>query len=466
MTLQFVETAVADRVEPSRQVLLEPPWEAPSTELRVTRGVGSGQALVAVVGLGSTGLPSALALRRAGFKVLAIDTSSSRLSEIRSGRAEQLGVARQELAPHLDDADFVITDELAGAGAADMVLICVPSDVDAQGRPNSEALRRACAAVVRNARVGQTFVLTSTTYVGSTRELLVQPLGERGLCVGEDVFVAFSPERVDPGASDHEPLSTTRVVGGVTETCFRHASVLLRPICREVYRVSSPAAAEMVRLYESTFRAVNIALAFEMADACRAGSLDPIEVTEAAASKPFGFMAHYPSAGVGGRGVGVDPHHLTAPLRERGLQVSLAEDATRILADRPHRVATRAHELLLRSGRQLRELRVLVVGAAYKPGVADCTNAPAVEIISRLLDEGVHVDFHDPLVNVLQVDGEDIHGIDPDPRRDASGFGPEDYELAIVVGLQPGHDYGWLSRCPQVLDCTYRERAGRRHFLL
>jgi UDP-N-acetyl-D-glucosamine dehydrogenase len=466
MTLQFVETAVADRVEPSRQVLLEPPWDAPSTELRVTRGAGSGQALVAVVGLGSTGLPSALALRRAGFKVLAIDTSSSRLSEIRSGRAERLGVARHDLQPHLEDTDFVITDELAGAGAADMVLICVPSDVDAQGRPNSEALRRACAAVVRNARVGQTFVLTSTTYVGSTRELLVQPLGERGLCVGEDVFVAFSPERVDPGAADHEPLSTTRVVGGVTETCFRHASVLLRPICREVYRVSSPAAAEMVRLYESTFRAVNIALAFEMADACRAGALDPIEVTEAAASKPFGFMAHYPSAGVGGQGVGVDPHHLTAPLRERGLQVTLAENATRILADRPHRVATRAHELLLRSGRQLRELRVLVVGAAYKPGVADCTNAPTVEIISRLLDEGVHVDFHDPLVNVLQVDGEEIYGVDPDPRRDASGFGPEDYELAIVVGLQPGYDYGWLSRCPQVLDCTYRERAGRRHFLL
>jgi UDP-N-acetyl-D-glucosamine dehydrogenase len=221
MTLQFVGTAVADRIEPSTGALLEPPWEAPSTELRVTRGAGPGEALVAVVGLGSTGLPSALALRRAGFKVLAIDTSTSRLSEIRSGRAEQLGVTRQELAPHLEDAGFLITDELAGTGAADMVLICVPSDVDAQGRPNSQALRRACAAVVRNARAGQTFVLTSTTYVGSTRELLVQPLGERGLCVGEDVFVAFSPERVDPGAGDQEPSSATRVLGGVTETCFR-----------------------------------------------------------------------------------------------------------------------------------------------------------------------------------------------------------------------------------------------------
>jgi nucleotide sugar dehydrogenase len=466
MTSQFVGTAVEDRVRRRAEALSQPLLEAPAGELRVTRGAGSGEALVAVVGLGSSGLPSALALRRAGFRVLAIDTSASRLSEIRSGRAEQLGVSRRELQAHLDDTGFVLSDELAATGAADMVLICVATDVDAHGRPNSEALERTCAAAVRNARAGQTFVLTSATYVGATRELLVQPLGERGLSVGEDVFVAFSPERVDPGATDHEPLGATRVLGGVTEACFRHASLLLHPICQELHRVSSPAAGEMVRLYESTFRAVNIALAFEMADACRVDALDPIEVTEAAASKPFGFMAHYPSAGVGGRAVGIDPHHLTAPLRERGLPMTLAESATRILAARPERVATRAHELLLRSGRQLRELRVLVVGAAYKPGVADTTNAPAVEIVSRLLAEGVQVDFHDPLVNVLQVDGEDVYAVDPDPRRDASGFGPEDYELAIVVGLQPGHDYGWLSRCPQVLDCTYRQRTGRRHFLL
>jgi nucleotide sugar dehydrogenase len=286
------------------------------------------------------------------------------------------------------------------------------------------------------------------------------------MCVGEDVFVAYSPERIDPGAGDREQLRCTRVVGAVTETCFGHAAELLRPICQELHRVSSPAAAEMVKLYESSFRAVNIALAFEMADVCRTHALDPIEVTDAAATKPFGFMAHYPSAGVGGHAVGVDPHHLLQPLRERGRPATLTEEAMRTVAARPRRVAQRAHELLLRSGRHLRDVRVLVVGVTYKPGVADCAHAPAVEIISRLQAEGVQVDFHDPLVRALRVDGEPMHGVDPDPRRDASGFGPEDYELVIVVGVQPGYDYGWLRRCPQVLDCTYRERTGRRHFLL
>jgi UDP-N-acetyl-D-glucosamine dehydrogenase len=443
----------------------EPPWETAAGALRITRGADPGQALVAVVGLSYAGLPSALALRRAGFRIVGIDTSSIRLNDIRSGRAELPGSRREDLPGQIGDEDFVLTDGIEAVHAADLVLISVPATVDRQGRANTETLLRTCVSVVAHARAGQTLVLTSSARVGSTRELLVKPLAERGLRAGEDVFVAYSPERIDPGVPEHEQLSTPRVVGAVTETCFAHASELLRHIAGQLHRVSSPEAAEMVKLYESTFRAVNIALAFEMADACQAQGVDPIEVTDAAATKPFGFMAHYPSAGVGGHGVGVDPHCLLAPLRERGRPATLAEEAVRTLAARPRRVAMRAHELLLRSGRQLRDVRVLVVGAAYKPGVGDCTNTPAAEIISLLAAEGAQVDFHDPLVPVLQVDGEAMHGIDPDPRRDASGFGPEDYELAILVSLHPGHDYGWLMRCPQVLDCTYRERTGRRRFL-
>jgi UDP-N-acetyl-D-glucosamine dehydrogenase len=423
------------------------------------------QSVVAVVGLGYVGLPTAIALRGAGARIVGIDIATHRLEEIRAGRAELLGSEQEQLHAHLQDGGFVLTDRIDALTAADLVMICVPTPIDAQRRPNPKALERACASVVEHARPGQTFVLTSTTYVGCTRELLVEPLAERGLSVGEDVFVAFAPERIDPGVAEHEQLRTPRVIGAISETCFRRAEELLRHTCASVHRVSSPEAAEMVKLYENTFRAVNIALAFEMAEACKAHELDPIEVTDGAATKPFGFMAHYPSAGVGGHCIGVDPHYLLHDLRERGRPATLAEEALRKVAGRPRHVVWRAHELLAHGGGRLQDARVLVVGVSYKPGVADSREAPAVEIMERLMGEGANVDFHDPYVQELKIDGELKGGVDPDPRRDKSGFGPEDYDLAIVVTVHPEHDYGWLRRCPVVLDCTYRTPAGGQRFV-
>jgi UDP-N-acetyl-D-glucosamine dehydrogenase len=305
-------------------------------------------------------------------------------------------------------------------------------------------------------------VLTSTSYVGSTRELLVEPLAARGLQAGTDVFVAFAPERIDPGVAEHAQRTTPRVVGAVSERCFRHAAQLLAHTCGSLQRVSSPEAAEMVKLFENTFRAVNIALAFEIAEACREHRLDPVEVIDGASSKPYGFLAHYPSAGVGGHCIGVDPHYLLVPLRERGRPAHVAEQAMRKLAGRPRHVVWRAHEMLVDQGGSLRGARVLVVGASYKPGLADSREAPAVEIISRLRAQGAQVDFHDPLVPRVLIDGELLEGVDPDPRRDPSGFGPEDYELTILVTVHPGPDYGWLRRSPAVLDCTYCTPGGRR----
>ncbi len=393
--------------------------------------------------------------------------------DIRSGRAGLSGAHREDLRSHLQDADFLLSDSLEDLHAADLVLICVPTPVDRQRRPNPAALERACASVVGGARAGQTLVLASTGYVGSTRELLVKPLAERGLTVGEDVFVAFSaergepeiadPDRGEPGTADRDHPPQPRVIGAVTETCFRRSSQALRHICQELHRVSTPEVAEMVKLYESTFRAVGTALAFELADACRTQGVDPIEVADAAATARLRFMAGAPSAAIGGERIDVNPHYLLHPLRERSHPATLAEEAVRTVDARPRRLAMRAHELLLRSGRRLRDARVLVVGASCEPGAA--RDAPAVEIIGRLRTAEVHVDFHDPLVPVLLVDGEEMCGVDPDPRRDASGFGPEDYDLAVLLSIRPGYDYGWLKRCPQVLDCTYREHTGRRRYL-
>jgi UDP-N-acetyl-D-glucosamine dehydrogenase len=419
-------------------------------------------AIVAVVGLGYVGLPTALALRSAGHKIVGIDTAGRRLDAIRTGEVELLDSERAALNEHLAGDGFVLTGSAEALNAADLVLICVPTPVGEQRRPEPAVLIEACSSVVRHARPGQTIVLTSTSYVGSTRELLVEPLAERGLIAGEDVFVAFAPERIDPGVEAHSQTMTPRVLGGVSESCFHHAAAVLRHTCARLHRVSSPEAAEMVKLYENTFRAVNIALAFEIAEACHGYGLDPIEVTDGAATKPYGFMAHYPSAGVGGHCIGVDPHYLLHPLRDAGRPAKVAEEGLRKLAGRPRHIVWRAHEMLVEAGRSLAGARVLVVGASYKPGVADAREAPAREIIERLLGEGADVDFHDPLVASIEVGGELRHSVNPDPRVDASGFGPEDYELAIVVTVHPGHDYAWLNRCPAVLDCTYRTPSGRR----
>jgi UDP-N-acetyl-D-glucosamine dehydrogenase len=462
--------APAPTVAPAPAPAAAPPPTAASTgamPTSVPSAAETAHAVVAVVGLGYVGLPTAIAMRNAGCRIVGIDVSAARLEAIGAGEAELLESEQEDLRGHLAAGDgFSLTDRIEALDAADLVLICVPTPVDEQHLPDPEILRDACAAVVAHARPGQTLVLTSTTYVGCTHELLVRPLAERGLRVGEDVCVAFAPERIDPGVAGHEQLQTPRVLGGVTETCFRRAAELLRHTCKQLHRVSSPEAAEMVKLYENTFRAVNIALAFEIAEACRTHGLDPIEVTEGAASKPYGFMAHYPSAGVGGHCIAVDPHYLLHPLRERGRPARMSEEALRKLAGRPRHVAWRAHEILVELGRRLVDARILIVGVSYKSSVADTREAPAVEILRRLRAEGAHVDYHDPLVEELALgDGELLRGIDPDPRRDGSGFGPEDYDLTILATVHGGHDYGWLARCEAVLDCTYRTPGGRRRFL-
>jgi UDP-N-acetyl-D-glucosamine dehydrogenase len=414
---------------------------------------------VAVVGLGYVGLPTAVALRNAGCRIVGIDVSGARLSAIRDGRAELLDAEQRDLAGHLEGDGFVLTNRIKALDAADLVLICVPTPIDAELRPDVQILREACAEVVRHARPGQTLVLTSTTYVGTTRELLVEPLRERGLRVGEDVFVAFAPERIDPGVNEHAQLKTPRVLGGATPQCAERAAEVLRHTCKHLHEVSSPEAAELVKLYENTFRAVNIALAFELSEACGVHGLDPIEVTEGAASKPYGFLAHYPSAGVGGHCIAVDPYYLLHDLRERGRPAKMAEEALRKVSGRPRHIAWRAHEALVELGRPLPDSRVLVVGVSYKPGVADTREAPALEIIERLRSEGAHVDYHDPLVPTLALGGEVLLGVEDE-------LDPESYDLAIVATLHPDHDYDWLGRCPAVLDCTYRRPdAGMRRFL-
>jgi UDP-N-acetyl-D-glucosamine dehydrogenase len=416
-----------------------------------------GIATVAVVGLGYVGLPTALALHRQGIGVMGLDTSRARLEAIRNRQVDLLPDELAHLEQALEKRSFRVTDDAECLAEADAVIVCVPTPVDAHLTPDLRALAGACAAVVQRARPGQVLILTSTTYVGCTRDLLVVPLAERGLRTGEDVFVAFSPERIDPGIVEHKHTTTPRVLGGVTPECAQWASDVVGLLTESVHLVSSAEAAEMTKLYENTFRAVTLALANEFAGICRSLDLDAVEVTKAAATKPYGFLACYPGPGVGGHCIPCDPHYLLWQLHSSRTPAPLIEQAMTAIAERPHQVVKRAVEVMSDQGKGLRGARVLVVGVSYKAGVQDVRETPALEIIPGLEARGARVYYHDPLVPGIQL---------PDGRVMASDdSAPEtEWDLVLLHTVHPGVDYSWISRSRTVLDATYRfEAISDRH---
>jgi nucleotide sugar dehydrogenase len=418
-----------------------------------------GQASVAVLGLGYVGLPTSIGLAHQGARVIGVDVSERRLQDVREGSVDLAGPDRERLLSAIELGTLALTSDPGVLQGADAVVICVPTPVDEALTPDLRFIRAACATAVAHARRDQTIVLTSTSYVGTTRELLIQPLAERGLRPGREVFVAFSPERIDPGNRRFAQEDVPRVVGGATTQCARAAAAVVGGVSARVHVVSSPEVAEMSKLYENTFRAVNIAFANEMAGASRSYGLDPIEVTRAAATKPYGFMAFNPGPGVGGHCIPCDPHYLLQGLRERRGHAPVTERAMKAIAMRPTAVVCRALDLLADEGVRPGEARVLVVGASYKAGVRDVRESPAVRIMRELTGEGIAVSYHDPLVRSLEADDHLALLSVPHPR-------PDDYDLALLVTLHDGHDYGWLDSFERVLDCTYSAPLGRERALI
>jgi nucleotide sugar dehydrogenase len=403
---------------------------------------------VAIVGLGYVGLPTALAFHAAGCKVLGVDISTSRLADIREGAVDLIASDVARLRGALSSPAFEISDDLDLLAGADAVLICVPTPVDEHLAPHLDPLRHACAAVARRAQAGQVIMLTSTTYAGCTRDMLVGPLAERGLEVGHDVYVAFSPERIDPGNVTHAHEDVPRIVGGVTAECTERAAAILERYVRHVHRVGSPEAAELAKLLENTFRAVNIALANEVADVCRHLGVPAAEVIDAAATKPFGFMPFYPGPGVGGHCIPCDPHYLLWQLRAARQDAPVIASAMNAIAMRPNLVHQRALELLAESGKPLRGARILVLGVTYKADIADVRESPALTIIESLLQAGAYVDFHDPFVSTVTVRDATLASV---TVSDEGG-----YDLVIAHSLHSRLDPAWLDAAPLVLDTTFR----------
>lgn len=404
---------------------------------------------VAVVGLGYVGLACCLSAVASGLDTRGVDVSTDRLSAIARGAVDLGDPDLRTLADALESGRMAVTDDAAVLDTASAVLICVPTPIDSNHVPDLTALHAACAAVVAHARRGQVLVLSSTSYVGTTRDLLAGPLSDRGLSVGDDVFVAYSPERVDPANFDYPQRRVPRVVGGVTPECTRRAAALLERLSESVHPVGSPEAAELTKLFENGFRAVNIALANELTDICAALGLEPREVLDAAATKPYGYMPFEPGPGVGGHCIPVDPHYLLWQLRACAVFPEVISTAMTAIAGRPARMVERIAAGLAETGVLLRGAKILIVGAAYKPGVRDVRGAPAAEIIQSLLDRGAHCSLHDSLVPQLVLpSGEIIDSIElPDLGV---------YDAVVLLTVHPGFDYGALDAGKRVFDCTYR----------
>jgi nucleotide sugar dehydrogenase len=414
---------------------------------------------VAVLGLGYVGLPTSLALRDAGFPVIGVDISAARLEAIRAGEVDLLDRDRPRLAEALASKQLALTTDAAALAAADAVIIAVPTPVDENLQPDLRPVRAACASAVEHARAGQTLVLTSTTYVGTTRDLLIEPLRERGLTPGEDVHVAFAPERINPGDALWEQAAVPRVLGGHTDACAVAAARVIAATAAKLHVVSSVEAAEFTKLQENTFRAVNLALANELAAAAGFYGVDPVEAVSAAATKPYGFLAHYPGPGVGGHCIPVDPYYLLAPLHAAGVSAPVTERAMAAVAGRPRQVADRALELTAERGLAAADARILLVGVAYKPGVEDHRESPAVQIAARLAERGVQVAYHDPLIASIAVPGAGTLSSVAAPAA-------TDYDLVLVAVVHPGHSYEFLTAAEDVLDATYTTPGGKvRHAL-
>lgn len=372
------------------------------------------QAVVAVAGLGYVGLPLAVAFAENGFAVHGIDVDAAKVSALNRGGSYIQDVPSERIAALLPAArppaggSLVATTDYAVLDGCDAVVICVPTPLNKTRDPDVRYLIAAGEEVARHVHPGMLVSLESTTYPGTTEELLLPMLEARGLIVGTDFFLAFSPERIDPGRRDWTVENTPKVVGGTTPTCREVAVALYREAIQTVIPVSSTQAAEMVKLLENTFRAVNIALVNETAIMCDKLGIDVWEVIDAAATKPYGFMKFTPGPGVGGHCIPLDPYYLSWKLKTLNYNARFVQLAGEINSDMPRYWVDKVQDKLNDSGKALRGSRVLVLGVAYKRDIADVRESPALDIIELLRSKGATVCYHDPHVPTIHHNGDSL----------------------------------------------------------
>ena len=373
--------------------------------------ISSKQAIISIAGLGYVGLPLAVEFAGRGFRTIGIDLDPERVHQVAAGDPSIEGTSVDVLRRVIREGMLEVCTDFSRAGEADVVFICVPTPVTTAKNPEMRHIESAAGALAEHLRKGQLIVLKSTTYPGTTEEL-VQPLLEQqgkgagvadGFVAGRDYFLAFSPERIDPGNRQFATANTPVVVGGVTRTCTQLAVLAMKQVCEQVHPVSSPRVAEMEKLLENIFRSVNIALLNELAQLCdRMGDISVWEVVEAAATKPFGFMPFFPGPGLGGHCIPVDPYYLSWLARRHDFETAFITLSARINETMPHYVVEAVMRAVAKQPVQLSDARVLVLGVAFKRNVSDTRHSPALRIMELLSRRGVtHLAYSDPHVPEL-----------------------------------------------------------------
>jgi UDP-N-acetyl-D-glucosamine dehydrogenase len=409
------------------------------------------KAEVAIVGAGYVGMPLARIFADAGKNVVLVDIDKDVVEGINRGESHIADVPSEALQQLVADGRVSATSDYDALQDAEAILIALPTPLSSQREPDLTIVRNAAERIAERLRKGQLVVLESTTYPGTTRDCL-QPILERsGLKAGEDFHLAFSPERVDPGRTDWTTRNTPKVVGGLTAACTERAAELYRSVVDEVVPVSSPEAAEMTKLLENIFRAVNIALVNELAQLCERMDIDVWEVVEAAETKPFGFMSFKPGPGLGGHCIPIDPFYLTWKAREYDFYTEFIELAGKVNANMPYFCRSLISQALNHgSQKSLKGSSILVLGVSYKADIDDVRESPAAKIIELLRKGGADVEYHDPHVGKFR-------------GMRSSPYAPESYDCVVIVTAHSAIDYDDLVERAQVV-VDLRNATGRNGF--
>ncbi|MBI2870611.1 MAG: nucleotide sugar dehydrogenase [Candidatus Omnitrophica bacterium] len=373
--------------------------------LKLEEKIASRQARVGVIGMGYVGLPLAVSFAEVGFTVTGIDIDARRAREINAGRSYIGDVDSAHLKALVEAGVLSATSDTSVLGELDTVNICVPTPLRKTREPDISFIVAACQKIQEHLHAGQMVILESTTYPGTTEEVILPMLTGSNLKVGEDIFLAFSPERVDPGNRHYNTRTIPKVVGGITPVCTRLAAQLYQTTIHEVVPVSSPRSAEMVKLLENTFRSVNIGLVNELTLMSAKLGVNIWEVIDAAATKPFGFMPFYPGPGLGGHCIPIDPHYLSWKARAHGFNPRFIELASEVNRAMPDYCVERVTQILNDRKKSVNGSRLLVLGVAYKRDVNDWRESPALDILQKLLALGAEVAYHDPHVPEIQFEG-------------------------------------------------------------